>query len=80
MLRTFSTLLITLGFVIIIFYLGRETKKVSCKKENKRTSQLSLEQNFDRMFKDKSVWNSYDISRVKKIYKVNDLDNINVTL
>jgi hypothetical protein len=32
------------------------------------------------MFKDASVWNSYDITPVKKIYEANDLNNINVTL
>lgn len=80
MLKTISSLLIVIGFTILIFYLGEESNKKENNIRNENNKEKSLEQNFDRMFKDSSVWNSYDISKVKKIYRVNDLNNINVSL
>lgn len=80
MLKTISSLLIVVGFTILIFYLGEESNKKENNIRNENNKEKSLEQNFDRMFKDSSVWNSYDISKVKKIYRVNDLNNINVSL
>ena len=76
----FSTFIIV-GLAIIIYYYGQEGVKlpknnpISTKSQN-----IPLDKHFDRMFKDSSVWNSYDISPVKKIYKANDLNNINVSL
>lgn len=81
MLKTISSLLIIIGFTILIFYLGEESsKKDKNLIKNNLSKEKSLEQNFDRMFKDSSVWNSYDISKVKKIYRTQDLNNISVSL
>ena len=82
MFKNLFRILIIIGLCIFIFYYGKENCKINIPEQKKeiKQGQKDLYQQFDRMFKDSSVWNSYDISPVKKIYRDNDLNNIKVTL
>lgn len=39
-----------------------------------------MNKSVDKMFQESSVWNNYDPSSINKIYKVNDINNIGVSL
>jgi hypothetical protein len=82
MFKNFFSTFIIVGLAILIYYYGQEGVKLPNNSPISTTNQtkIPLDKQFDRMFKDSSVWNSYDVSPVKKIYKANDLNNINVSL
>ena len=91
MIKKFFIFLLVIGFGLIIYLYGKE-KDLSVllpqpsdyakldKKSSLDPKNYYMDSQFNRMFKDSSVWNNYDTSTINKIYKTKDLDYINISL